>query len=374
MTASPPSFFLMRQSRLYAIAFFVILAHLFLLQLGTLWNPSPSPPKIPSKVLVQTIHLKPFEKPSAPPAAFPASFIPSKESIPAIQPIKEAPVSEPPPMPEIPIKKEEELAFQEIKPMELAPPTAPAQPVPPVIKKEKPAAPLPAPKPAAVKKSPIEKAAPVKKPMDAKKKNPTAAETEKSKLEIEKQKAKEAEKKRQLEKAEADKKRAQELERKRQQEEAAAEEVKRKQDQLLVAKAKENLAKLNETRSKPPSSTPLFDAAPVPKELTQLHVDAILLEDSGNQEKWSAFEVSYRDEIAFRLKKGLRLPDYGSVKIKITLDRMGKVLKVETLRCENAKNKAYAETTIPSLVFPPFGQRFSELSQNTFAFVLENDL
>lgn len=392
-----PSFFL--------FALVVVLMHLALLGIGSYWNPSPPKPKEKAKVVVQTIRLDPV-RPStttqsriSPPAAMPASSSPPPAPKPVTQPdppkTAALPVQEEIAMEkEIPLPKEEalpkkeEVKKEEVKPapkeIEAPRPPPPAiKPPSPEIKKDskpepKKASPKPAPQ--ENKKPPAKKPAPVKKPVEPAKKtaNPEPAKP-KPDPEAEKKKQQEkaeAEKKKQKEQAEAEKKRQQELavEKKRQQEIAAAEEAARQKEQALISKARENLAKIGESRDKISSSPSIrLDETDLPKELGALLVDALPVSEPGGAVDWGAKEVSYSSEVASRLKKALRLPDYGAVKIKLTLERTGKVVKVETIQSESNKNKAYVESKVPGLLFPPFGQRFKDAEQNTFVITFQND-
>lgn len=225
-----------------------------------------------------------------------------------------------------------------------------------------------------------------KKQLEEKKKQEDKKLKEKADLEKKRQQEKsEAEKKKQQEiveqkrkkeAAEAEKKRLQniekaEIEKKRQQEIAAAQEVTRQKTQAL----KENLAKMNETRGKmsaAPSSASL-QKTNLPQQLGTLQVEALPFVEGSSQGSWGVKESSYSDEIAFRLKKNLMLPDYGAVKVKLTLDRTGKVIKVEIMQSESKKNKTFIESKIPSIQFPPFGQQFQGMTQNTFVITFQND-
>lgn len=417
MSENPDSFLTLSSSRnqpsfLWA-ALFVIVMHLVLLGVGKHWNPAPPKPKERQKVIVQTISLDSPRTssaqiravpPSSPPAApAPAIAAPSPKQA----PVEEIPKAVIPPaqeevalIEEIPPPKEEVIPEQAVKkeepptPIEEAPPIpAPVQkPAPAPAKKESKPQPKAAPPKPAVKetKKPAAKPpAPVKKPAETAKKtvkqetakpNPEAEkkkQQEKAEADKKKQQEKaEADKKKQKEQAEAEKKRQQELaaEQKRKQEIAAAEEAAREKERALISKAKETLAKMGETRDKIASSPSInLETTALPKELGTLQVDALPVDSQGGGGDWGAKEVSYSGEVASRLKKGLRLPDYGAVKIKLTLDRTGKVIKVETVHSESSKNKTYVESKVPTLLFPPFGQRFKEASENTFVITLQND-
>jgi colicin import membrane protein len=382
-----------QNSRWLTIAMFVIAIHLGLLTIGTMWNPASSAPKLRSKVMVQTIQLKPFQTTTIQ-NSNPTPILTSATTKP--------PVSENNPLPdtipliaelikeETPLKTEKALQLksdtheenQVVDSKSASHPTPPPSMPPHPIKKE--ISPQPASPPKKEVKEPqktpsIKKTAPVKKPIKPVKKSTksettkvkSSAELEKKKRQQEKADAEkrqqEAEKKRQQERAETEKKRQQEL--------AAAQEAARQRETTLLNKAKENLAKIGETRDKiSSSSTSLsLETTTLPKEIGSLQVDALPVGEVGTIGEWGSKEMNYSDEVASRLKMALRLPDYGAVKIKLTLDRTGKVLKVETVQSESNKNRSYVESKIPSLLFPSFGQRFPGVSQNTFVITLQND-
>jgi hypothetical protein len=164
-----------------------------------------------------------------------------------------------------------------------------------------------------------------------------------------------------------------EAERKKQQEITVAQEAAKQRELELLSKAKTNLAKMSETRNQiTPSPSLNLETTSLPKELGVLQIDTLPTEGSTGADR-SAKEAGYNGEVASRLKKGLRLPDYGAVKIKLTLDREGKVISVETISSESSKNRTYVESKIPALLFPPFGQRFKGATQNSFVITLQND-
>lgn len=341
-------------SPLHAIILWVIAMHLLLLGLGVFWNPAPPPPKARPKVMVQTVPLQPFQSPT-------------------VQKSTPAPAAIPVQTPSIPVSVPIESPPPEVTPLP-APTTPPASTLPPPPakteeSKPKPETPKPKPTPKEKPKTSPKPIAPVKKTSEPAKKS-TKTEKAKSKPseDTEKKRQKEqAEKKQQQEKAEAEKKRQQEI--------AAVQEAAKQKEQTLLAKAKENLAKMGETRDKISSSSSSvnLEATALPKELGSLQVDALPLTETGNTSEWGTKEISYSDEVAYRLKMALKLPDYGAVKIKLTLDRTGKVIKVETIQSESKKNKTYVESKIPTLLFSSFGQRFQGVQQNTFVITLQND-
>lgn len=341
----------------WVIACLVVAMHMGLLGVGHFWNSTPSAPKARSKVVVQTIRLAP---PSPVAHIQNTSLVVEQpliaanlENLPSL-PILEEPVIE---KAEEPVKKEEPAKKVETPPVKKpAPPKTESKPTPkPVTPDTKKPAPA---KPTEKKQASVVPPKPIKN-------EGKAQESEKKKLE---------DKKRQQEQAAA-----QEAEKKRQQEVAAAQEAARQQQQALLAKAKENLAKMSETRDKISQSTASstkLATTPLPKEVSHLQIDALPIGEIGSVAQageWGVKEVSYRDEIVYRVKAALKFPDYGTVKIKLTLDRTGKVVKVETMQSESAKNKTYLERTLPTLQFPAFGQQFSGAAQYTFLITLHND-
>lgn len=369
-------------------------------------------PQKRQKVLVQTVKLtaapqmiSQAEKPAVPPAIQeilpPEPLMPPEESLPPPPPPPPEPEIippkeeiKPPVEPEpIPTPKEEpkEIVLPPPPPPPPPEPVAPPPPAPP--KKENPPA-KPAPKktvPAKPAPKQEKKPAPVKKPVapapkpdPEKAKQAKAAEAEKKKQQElkaqqtleKKQKEAEAEKKRQeeLAKKEAERKRQLELEaeieRKRQEEIAAREKAR---CQSLLAKAQENLAKNKESRDKDSAAPSLnLQNTSIPTIIGNLQIDSLSI-DFKDMANWSAKEVSYSDEVAQILRGALKLPEYGSIKIELTISKTGKVEKVKIVSSESAKNKQYIEQKVSGLHFPSFGNRFQDNSQCTFSVTLNNE-
>ena len=74
-----------------------------------------------------------------------------------------------------------------------------------------------------------------------------------------------------------------------------------------------------------------------------------------------------------RLKLYLKLPEMGVVRIKLTVERDGRVSHVAILYTESEKNKAYVEKTIPTLTMPAFGDRFKNKNNHIFPITLSNE-
>ena len=83
-------------------------------------------------------------------------------------------------------------------------------------------------------------------------------------------------------------------------------------------------------------STNSLSVPKAPTAITSLHIDAMPGVSFLNSK-----EIGYRDELAKRLKLLLKLPEYGEVKIKLTLQRSGKVLKVGSISRKRKQQKSY---------------------------------
>lgn len=336
---SPPS-----TDRAFTVIVFSVLGAHFALILWTIFFSSPSEtllkPPPSRKFLVQTVELTPpppiaVAKPPQTAPLVAEALIKPVEKIIEPEPLPPVEEAEAKPLPPKPEPKKPEPKKIETPPKPSKPPVAPkkveAKPAPPkaVVK----------PKPPEVKK--VEK--PAAKPVTPAK---TAAPKDHS----------------------AEKLKQQELEK---QKEAVQKAEKDRQRKLLV-EAEERIAKIAAGHGKVDlgKSSTLTTAA-VPSAITSLHIDALPAISGGVPLTFK--EAAYRDELAGRLKLLLRLPEYGDVKVKLTLERSGKVAKVVIESSDSTANRKYIEKTLPGLNFPPFGTNFNSDAQYTFSITLSNE-
>ncbi len=303
------------------------------------------------RLVVKTIALEPRPTttdvaymPPAPPTPPQPTYTPPPQPTPPPPPPQ--PAAPPtPPQPKEPPPPPQPTPF--VPPPQPAPPPMPAQPLPPpetrsqIAEEVKPAPKKSSPKPAKVKKpttpTPKAKSKPKTTPAADNKKKPTSAKPKPSEP---------------------------------QKPDPVAEAKKAKQRELL-SKVKDSMTKVSQARSQV-SKQPSADIAQaeVPKAIGSLQIDAFT---TGEPVVLTTKETSYRDEIAHRLKLGLRLPEYGEVKIKLTIERSGKVAQVQIVSSKNTKNKQYVEKTVPTLTFPSFGDNFNGSQQYTFVICLNNE-
>lgn len=79
-------------------------------------------------------------------------------------------------------------------------------------------------------------------------------------------------------------------------------------------------------------------------------------------------EPSYQETLAAYLHQALNLPEYGEVKIQLTLNKDGTVAKLSVLKAESSRNKTYLEKNLPLLKFPSLEK------EETFVFTFCNEL
>lgn len=154
--------------------------------------------------------------------------------------------------------------------------------------------------------------------------------------------------------------------------EAAKQAVSAKQQELLK-NAKESIAKIDKSAHKFTASDAAVSSQKiVPGKIEKLQIEG-LPSSGGSKVTFTKQEAGYRDELISRLKLLLRLPEYGEVKVNLTLERSGKVAKVSIVSAESAANKKYIEKTLPTISLPAFGDNFPNQSQYTFVITLSNE-
>lgn len=65
------------------------------------------------------------------------------------------------------------------------------------------------------------------------------------------------------------------------------------------------------------------------------------------------------DEVIAFLQESLKLPEYGEVKAKITIDIRGQLVSVEIVEAKSAKNGQFLKNRLPELQFPCFNETTS---------------
>lgn len=82
----------------------------------------------------------------------------------------------------------------------------------------------------------------------------------------------------------------------------------------------------------------------------------------------------YRDELVSRLQMMLKLPERGEVRIKLTLSKTGKFVKLEILSPSGGLNRKYVENSLPSIQFPAFGRELGNAIESSFNITLSSEI
>ncbi|MBI2812372.1 MAG: hypothetical protein HYX67_16325 [Candidatus Melainabacteria bacterium] len=137
----------------------------------------------------------------------------------------------------------------------------------------------------------------------------------------------------------------------------------------LLKELEESIAKIEKSSDKGVASkrTPTIAKAAAP---ITLQID-IPFEKGSNAEEG---EEDYTDTLIRHLHQSLSLPDYGEVKIQLSLRQDGSVAKIVVLTTQSEKNKRYLESILPSLRFPRFDGVFASKKEHTFTLTFCNEL
>ena len=79
----------------------------------------------------------------------------------------------------------------------------------------------------------------------------------------------------------------------------------------------------------------------------------------------------YEESLVSYLHQALHLPEYGDVKIQLTVREDGTVVKMTVLKAESKKNREYLEQNLSVLHLPPW---FSKKKEETFVLTFCNEL
>jgi hypothetical protein len=341
----------------------------------------------PQKLLVRTISLKEskaFEPVAIPEEAFAAQAPPPPPPAAVVAPqeeeAEEIAFEEEAPPPEVTVSEEEapQEIIAQVEEEKVAPTSepAPTHSVKPTTKKTPPPKPQPKPQPKPKpkiqpkkQKKPTPKTTPKTTPKPQVK--PKTPPKEKPKPQpAKKTPAKDAPKsqKKAVDSAENSKKLAQEA--------ALRQEQKREQEreQALFSDALSSLERSESIQAKKNSSSNVVASSKAPTKIAALASEGMVSIQATDGANYSSRERSYYDELVARLKLALKLPEYGEVKVKLTLTRQGQVAKVVVTAAKSQKNKTYIEKMLAKTSFPRFGDNFGSDKEHTFQLNLSNEL
>ena len=144
-------------------------------------------------------------------------------------------------------------------------------------------------------------------------------------------------------------------------------------NEALLSDALSSLEQVGKLQArKADSASSVAQLAKAPSQISSLASEQIVSIEADSA--YSLREKSYYDELVARLKLALKLPEYGEVKVKLTLTRQGKVTKVQVTSSKSRKNKDYIEKALVHTSFPRFGDNFGSDGEHTFQLNLSNEL
>lgn len=82
--------------------------------------------------------------------------------------------------------------------------------------------------------------------------------------------------------------------------------------------------------------------------------------------KTDEIALDYTEHLMQTLHQSLTLPEFGEVKIQLTLHQDGRVAKVIVMHAESRKNREYLEKNLPYLQFPSFTGDLCSKKESTF--------
>lgn len=82
----------------------------------------------------------------------------------------------------------------------------------------------------------------------------------------------------------------------------------------------------------------------------------------------------YTASLVKELTQALKLPEYGEVKVKLTINPMGKIIELLVIQTESTANKLYLEKHLPHIVLPKYHEKAALIKNQTFTLTFCNAL
>ncbi|MCK4935047.1 MAG: hypothetical protein KAR79_05620 [Simkaniaceae bacterium] len=135
-------------------------------------------------------------------------------------------------------------------------------------------------------------------------------------------------------------------------------------NQQMLTQLTKKISKMETPKKLEGSAAPLS----IPTKIDLLTIDS---EEDNNE----TFEESaaYLSLLVSELKKSLLLPEFGSVKVELSISDTGSVINVNILASKSEMNKIYLEKEIPLLIFPKKEKKALNKNSQTFIFTFCND-
>lgn len=138
--------------------------------------------------------------------------------------------------------------------------------------------------------------------------------------------------------------------------------------QELIEELEERIAKIETKRDKIQAKADISVPKSIDSSFSHKYED-IYDEDAVMDEM-----STYNEFLVAYLQQQLHLPDFGEVKIEITLRQDGAIERFVVLKTENDKNRKYLEERLPSLRFPEFKGKGLSKNRQTFVLTFCNEI
>jgi hypothetical protein len=143
-----------------------------------------------------------------------------------------------------------------------------------------------------------------------------------------------------------------------------------KKAQALVEELEERIAKIEQKRDKIETKQELK----APGTIDSLQIESIKKTDPQDNASNEISEDAYQNMLIGCLRQSLNLPDYGEVKIQLTLRADGSVAELIVIKSESQKNKRYLEEKLPLVKFPLLQGALFGKKQHTFLLIFCNEV
>jgi hypothetical protein len=136
------------------------------------------------------------------------------------------------------------------------------------------------------------------------------------------------------------------------------------------------IAKLKDKPSKTKKTPPSQDVKKALHELDKISslnaIEPMINTPLVNPDLLEVKIASYEEQLVAYLRQWLKLPEYGSVTIELTLNREGRVLALKILSSESEINAKWIKQHLMTLTLPSFRQAPKNLNEKTLILVLSN--
>jgi hypothetical protein len=137
----------------------------------------------------------------------------------------------------------------------------------------------------------------------------------------------------------------------------------------LLQQLEESIAKIENKSDKTAYSQRATIAGKAIREAT-LQIDSTLEDGAGSEQD----DGNYTDALIQCLHQSLSLPDYGEVKIQLSLRQDGTVAKIVVLKTQSEKNRQYLQSHLTRLRFPPLEGVYANKKECAFVLTFCNQL